>query len=144
MKLLPEDYTGFTALILGSGGAAKAVRFILDKLKIDAKVVSRTVANGDLTYNMIDASVIQRKTLIVNTTPLGTHPKTDAAPDIPYSLLSDSSYLFDLVYNPSVTKYMQLGMNNGAKVMNGYEMLVLQAEKSWEIWNREKTLKKQK
>ena len=124
-----------SALVLGTGGASKAVLYVLENLGIAARCVSRQKREGMLTYETLDADVMRRNTLIVNTTPLGTFPKVETCPDIPYRLLTEKHLLFDLVYNPEQTLFMKKGLQNGAAVKNGYEMLVGQAEASWRIWN---------
>lgn len=124
-----------SALVLGTGGASKAVLYVLENLGIAARCVSRQKREGMLTYETLDADVMRRNTLIVNTTPLGTFPNVDTCPDIPYRLLTEKHLLFDLVYNPEQTLFMKNGLQNGAAVKNGYEMLVGQAEASWRIWN---------
>ena len=125
------------ALILGSGGAAAAVEFVLRKLQIEYRFVSRSrkEEQGILSYEDLNETILSNYTIIINTTPLGTFPKVDDAAAIPYSLLSPKHYLFDLVYNPAETKFLRLGKEQGAAVENGYEMLVLQAEENWKIWN---------
>lgn len=123
------------ALVLGSGGASKAVRYVLERLGIAYKLVSRTPAAGDYTYKELSEQIMQRHRLIVNTTPLGMYPHTDQAPPIPYEHIGCRHSLFDLVYNPPTTRFMENGSRNGARTMNGALMLRLQAEKSWEIWN---------
>ncbi len=125
-----------SALILGTGGAAKAVKFTLHKLNIPFQQISRNPNKG-LTYEQIanNPETIKDNHLIINTTPLGTHPNIDDKPDIPYHLLSSQHYLHDLVYNPVDTAFMQTGKKQGAKVKNGYEMLIEQADKAWEIWH---------
>ncbi len=125
------------ALILGTGGAAAAVEYTLKKLGIAYRLVSRTanVTENILGYTDVDASVIQTHTVIINCTPLGTYPKTDEAPSIPYGLLTPQHYLFDLVYNPPLTKFLRLGRAQGAATHNGHEMLEIQAEENWKIWN---------
>ena len=124
------------ALILGTGGAAAAVEFVLQKLGIQYKFVSRNKTANNLTYNELGQVILNEYTIIINATPLGTFPKTDEAPEIPYSLLTSQHYLFDLVYNPPLTKFLALGQQQGAAIQNGYEMLVLQAEENWKIWNK--------
>ncbi len=124
-----------SALVLGTGGASKAVLYVLENLGIAARCVSRQKREGMLTYETLDADVMRRNTLIVNTTPLGTFPNVETCPDIPYRLLTEKHLLFDLVYNPEQTLFMKKGLQNGAAVKNGYEMLVGQAEASWRIWN---------
>jgi len=125
------------ALILGTGGASKAIIEVLKDIDIKINIVSRSKGKGDLTYENInnDKEFIAENRLIINCTPLGTHPNVDAKPDIQYQWLSKNHYLYDLVYNPEITSFMNEGKKYGAKVKNGLEMLVLQAEKSWEIWN---------
>ncbi|MFW5759569.1 MAG: shikimate dehydrogenase family protein [Cyclobacteriaceae bacterium] len=125
------------ALVLGTGGAAKAVKIVLQDLRIEYLPVSRGALEEGLTYQELEKKpeVIAEHQLIINTTPLGMSPAVDTAPHIDYQLLTDNHYLFDLVYNPEETLFMQFGSRAGAKVKNGLEMLYLQAEKSWEIWN---------
>jgi len=123
------------ALILGTGGAALAVEYVLRKLSIPYKFVSRNKTQGHFIYEELNEAVMQQYQIIVNTTPLGTYPKVDAAADIPYGLITPNHYLFDLVYNPAETKFLRLGKEHGATIENGYEMLVLQAEENWKIWN---------
>jgi shikimate dehydrogenase len=122
------------ALILGTGGSAKAVSWVLDKMGINSSLVSRNPSTGQLSYQMLTPELIRQHKLIVNTTPLGMYP-VDQSPDIPYESLTSEHYLFDLLYNPAETLFMQKGAARGAKVKNGYEMLELQAEESWRIWN---------
>lgn len=122
------------ALVLGSGGAAKAVYFVLEKLGIDYKVVSRTQKKGDLLYQDITDEGIEKIDLIINTTPLGMSPNVNTFPDLPYEAMSVNMLLYDLVYNPEKTLFMQKGENSGAKTINGLQMLHLQAEAAWKIW----------
>ncbi len=122
------------ALVLGTGGAHKAVCHALRQMGIAPTTVSRTEGKGDLTYSEIGAEIVESHRLIVNCTPLGTYPRTEEAPTLPYDLIGDKHHIFDLVYNPSRTLLMRKCENNGAKVMCGYNMLSLQAERSWEIW----------
>jgi shikimate dehydrogenase len=125
-----------SALVLGTGGASKAVCHVLLELGIEFLVVSRkTELPGVTAYEALWDMGLEKHTLIVNTTPLGMHPLIDEAPPIPYDALTARHLLYDLVYNPSVTRFMSLGIERGAAVMNGGEMLVLQAEESWRIWN---------
>jgi len=121
------------ALVLGTGGAAKAVWYVLEKLGISYQKVSRTI--GDLLYKDLDKEVVQAHTLIVNTTPLGMSPNIDSCPDLPYDAISSNHILFDLVYNPEKTLFLQRGEAQGAVIKNGLHMLELQADRSWEIWN---------
>lgn len=124
------------ALILGNGGAARAVKFVFDKLNIDYKFVSRKPSKGMFKYSDLDKSVMEKYTIIVNTTPLGTFPNVDQCPDIPYQYLTKQHLLYDLIYNPAESTFLRKGKEKGAKIKNGLEMLELQAEKSWEIWNK--------
>jgi shikimate dehydrogenase len=120
------------AFILGTGGASKAVQAVLKDLDIEFQLVSRTQKRGTIGYDTL--SLREENILVINTTPLGMYPNTDTSPDIPYHQISHHSYLYDLVYNPEETLFMRKGMEQGAAVKNGLEMLQLQAEKSWEIW----------
>jgi shikimate dehydrogenase len=125
------------ALILGTGGASKAVEFVLRKLGIGYRIVSRknTGRPGLIQYQELDAAIIRSHTLIVNTTPVGMYPNIEECPPIPYQFIGSSHYLFDLVYNPAKTLFLQKGEERGAGVRNGSEMLLIQAEESWAIWN---------
>ena len=124
------------ALILGTGGASKAIAYSLKKLNIEFSYVSRSKLNYDsYTYNELTDSIISNHTLIINCTPLGTHPKTNECPDIPYDAITKKHLLFDLIYNPEETKFLTIGKLRGATICNGLKMLELQAEKAWEIWN---------
>ncbi|MFC6996120.1 shikimate dehydrogenase family protein [Rufibacter roseus] len=129
-------YSQSQALVLGTGGAAKAVMAALEYLNIAYKVVSREKREGILTYQELTQSLMSSVSLIVNASPVGTYPKVEEAPNIPYHLLSSHHYLYDLVYNPAETLFMQKGKEQGAKTINGYEMLCLQAEVAWQIWNK--------
>jgi shikimate dehydrogenase len=122
------------ALILGTGGASKAVVAALRDMGITYRMVSRTPGPDGLAYADVP-SVITDCQLIVNCSPVGTYPNVTAAPDLPYHLLTPNHFLYDLVYNPAETEFMRRGAAQGAQVLNGYRMLVLQAEKAWEIWN---------
>ncbi len=127
---------GYKAIVLGTGGASKAVQAALQELKIPFKLVSRSKRSADfLLYENLDQKVMREHQLIVNTTPLGMQPHVDTCPDIPYECLTKEHLLYDLVYNPLETKFMKEGKTRGAKVKNGLEMLHLQAERAWEIWN---------
>lgn len=123
------------ALILGTGGAAKAVEYSLRQLNIPYKYVSRKPSAKSFSYEQLTEALMQEYTLIINTTPLGMHPNVVEAPQIPYHTLTSKHYLFDLVYNPEKTLFLQKGETQGAAIKNGHEMLVLQAEESWRIWN---------
>ncbi|MEZ4796750.1 MAG: shikimate dehydrogenase [Flavobacteriaceae bacterium] len=124
------------ALILGTGGASKAIVFTLKKLNIDFSYVSRQKSKKvDFTYDELDENIIANHQIIINCTPLGTLPNINECPDIPYDGITDQHLLFDLIYNPEETKFLALGKLKGATICNGYNMLVFQAEKAWEIWN---------
>lgn len=123
------------ALILGTGGAAKAVEFGLEQMGISTRYVSRQNNNNALNYSELNQEILQENTVIVNTTPLGMFPNIDACPDVPYHLLSDRHLLFDLTYNPDITTFMRKGAEYGAVTKNGLDMLYKQAEASWAIWN---------
>jgi len=123
------------ALILGTGGASKAIASVLDKLDIKYEFVSRNVSENSLLYSILTQQTLEEHTVIINCTPLGTHPNIDDTPNIPYKFITDKHVLFDLIYNPSETKFLLEGKKRGAIIKNGLEMLELQAEKSWEIWN---------
>jgi shikimate dehydrogenase len=135
-SLLPNlEKSHKNALILGTGGASKAVSFVLDELGINYMFVSRNPKKGELGYHDLCISVINKHLLIINTTPLGTFPDISSFPDIPYDLLTRGHLLYDLVYNPPETEFLRLGWQKGARCINGQKMLEIQAEKSWEIWN---------
>lgn len=122
------------ALILGTGGASKAVAYALNELNIEWQYVSRSRKYGCITYEDLTADVMNKYNIIVNTTPLGTFPNIDTSPDIPYNMLTPNHILYDLVYNPDTTLFMKRGMDYGAVVKNGREMLELQAIAAWNIW----------
>jgi len=125
------------ALILGTGGASKAVAYALGKLNIEYQFVSRNPkSNTQISYVDIDESIILESTLLINCTPLGTFPDIKLCPDIPYQFITSKHLLYDLIYNPSITAFLNNGKEKGAKIKNGLEMLQMQAEKSWQIWNR--------
>lgn len=127
-----------SALILGSGGASKAVSFVLTKYNIKHKFVSRTTRTKKcLLYEDINKKIIKEYNIIINCTPLGTYPNIINIPNIPYKYLSSNHFLYDLVYNPSKTLFLKMGENKGACIKNGLEMLYLQAEASWKIWNND-------
>lgn len=125
------------ALVLGTGGAAKAVRIVLDDCNIPYSTVSRNISKADYDYFELteNSQIFMEHRLIINTTPLGMYPNVNEAPHLPYELLNADFYLYDLIYNPAITLFLNKGRENGAKIKNGLEMLELQAEKSWEIWN---------
>lgn len=126
---------GLQALVLGSGGASLAVKTALQDLDISFKTVSRTPGKGQWGYADITPEVLAAHRLVVNTTPLGMHPAVDTAPVLPYKAAGPLHFFYDLVYNPEQTRFMQLGKQAGASTINGLEMLHLQAEESWRIWN---------
>lgn len=129
------ELQGRKALVLGTGGASKAVQYVLRKGGADIKVVSRSKGAANLTYEELSEELIRECRLIVNTTPLGMFPKVESAPELPYSALSSEHTLFDCVYNPRQTKFLQLGAAQGARTIDGLTMFYAQAEASWEIWN---------
>ena len=135
-KWLPKDRT-FKALVLGSGGSSKAVRQALTKLGVEHKIVSREKSNGDYSYEEINSQpkTITASHLIINTTPLGMFPKTDTMPPLDLEHLTKDHYVYDLIYNPARTQFLQKAEMRGATIKNGLEMLHVQAEKSWAIWN---------
>ena len=158
IKILPSgklkgdntDYIGFRdslipylqphhnrALILGTGGASKAVAFALSQLGISFLLVSRESSAIAISYHELTKEIIENHSLIINTTPLGTFPKTEAFPPIPYQWITSQHLLYDLIYNPEKTTFLAKGATQGATILNGYPMLVLQAEAAWKIWNED-------
>jgi shikimate dehydrogenase len=131
------------ALILGTGGASAAVQWVLQKLNIQYQVVSRrgntfeenSEMKASLSYDQLSNSIIESHTLIINTSPLGMYPNTNEAPNIAYDAITAQHHLYDLVYNPTETLFMKNGLTKGATVQNGLDMLHIQAEESWAIWN---------
>ena len=123
------------ALILGTGGASKAIRYVLKRNSIKYKTVSRKRNQGDFIYIELDRDIMSNHELIINTTPLGTYPNTEKCPDINFDHITKNHILFDLIYNPIKTTFLKNGKIKGAKTVNGYDMLIYQAEKSWSIWN---------
>src|SRR5690606_6330468 len=143
-----SDYFGFetalsvflplkrkTALILGTGGASKAIAFALDDLDFEYRYVSRTPVGNYLSYTDLNKKLIEKYYLIINCTPLGTSPEISAFPPIPYQFLTKNHLAFDLIYNPSETEFMKKARFFSAKTCNGLAMLESQANKAWEIWN---------
>ena len=124
------------ALVLGSGGASRAICYALKSFDIDFKVVSRQPTKNQIHYTDIDKKTINSHYLIINCTPLGTYPNIDESPDIPYAYLNQKHFLFDLVYNPKVSTFLAQGKSQKAKICNGYDMLKFQAEKAWQIWHK--------
>lgn len=125
------------ALILGTGGASKAVKYALNVLEIPSTFVSRTASKDAMMYGDLSQEILEEYKLIVNTTPLGTFPRVEESPALPTAFLGKDHLIFDLIYNPPKTKLMSLAEARGATVLNGEKMLILQAEKAWEIWNRD-------
>ncbi len=149
LKGYNSDYYGFRmslekmigkakvkALVLGTGGASLAVRAALTDMQIPYLSVSRLATEKTIHYEQIDKSLMLDYQLIINTTPLGMSPKTDTCPTIPYEFVGENHFFYDLVYNPEITLFMKKGLEKGAKIQNGLEMLHLQAEKAWEIWQK--------
>lgn len=158
IKMLPSgklkgdntDYIGFRdslipylqphhnrALILGTGGASKAAAFALSQLGISFQLVSRESSAIAISYHKLTKEIIENHSLIINTTPLGTFPKIEAFPPIPYQWITSQHLLYDLIYNPEKTTFLAKGAAQGATILNGYPMLVLQAEAAWKIWNED-------
>lgn len=148
LKGYNTDYFGFSealkpfltggpiaALILGTGGASKAIAFALKQLEIEFKYVSRTASQENLSYDQLDKTHFEKYKLIINCTPLGTYPNISEYPKIPSQFFTKDHILFDLIYNPPATQLMKLASQQGSTVINGQRMLELQAEKAWEIWN---------
>lgn len=123
-------------LLLGDGGATKAVKAALTDIGIAYQTVSRQAVNGKLAYADLNEEIMATHHLIINCSPVGTYPQVNTCPDIPYQLLTPNHFLYDLVYNPDETLFMQKGALQGAATHNGLQMLELQAEKAWEIWNQ--------
>jgi shikimate dehydrogenase len=134
LPLLKPNQT--KALIIGSGGACKAICYVLKKLNISFLILSRNPRKADMiSYSKVTPEIIDACKLIINTTPLGMFPRIDEFPDLAYESLTEDHLLYDLVYNPELTQFMKKGIQHGAQVKNGLEMLKIQADKSWEIWN---------
>lgn len=131
-KLMPHHRH---ALVLGTGGAAKAVHYVLKKKSVSFVQIGRTKRGEILDYSSVTPELLSTHTLIINTTPLGMYPNLDEAPELPYEVLTPAHYLYDLVYNPSKTLFLQKGEVHGAAIENGADMLVIQADASWDIWN---------
>lgn len=125
------------ALVFGTGGASKAVEYVLRRLGIEVQLVSRQAKDSVLSYEQITPEVLQSYQLLVNATPLGTFPHVDTCVDIPYQNITNKHLLYDLVYNPQETLFLRYGKERGAQVMNGYAMLRGQAEAAWGIWNKQ-------
>ncbi len=123
------------ALIIGNGGAARAVAYVLKKLDINYVIVTRKPIRKRVTYNQLNKDILEERLIVINTTPIGTSPNINECPDIPYDCITSRHLLYDLIYNPPETEFLKRGKAKGAAIKNGQEMLQLQAEKSWEIWN---------
>lgn len=136
VKLLQPHHK--KALVLGTGGASKAVQYVLHKLGIDFLTVTRNKEGkpGHITYHDIDEAVMKEYLVVINCSPAGMYPNDAIAPAIPYDLISKDHYLYDLVYKPAETLFLKNGKERGAVTENGYEMLLLQAEESWRIWTQ--------
>ncbi|MBE7176883.1 MAG: shikimate dehydrogenase [Mucilaginibacter polytrichastri] len=134
--LLKKSYK--RALVLGNGGAARAVKYVLKKLGLDYTVVTRRHNPGTIDFGDLTREHMESHQVIINTTPLGTSPDIKRFPPIPYEYLTPGHLLYDLVYNPEVTAFLEQGKARGAETKNGFEMLELQAERSWELWNNRK------
>lgn len=132
-----ESCSDVKALVLGNGGASKAVMTALEDLNTPYQLVSRQAGGPAISYEEVNEDVINEYRLIINTTPLGMAPNTGVAPPIPYESLTSRHYLYDLVYNPEETQFLINGAKKGAATLNGLKMLYLQAEKSWSFWNEE-------
>jgi len=123
------------ALVLGTGGAAAAVTYVLQQWKVDYKLVSRHPAEGQLGYDELTAEIVKEWPWIINCTPIGMFPDVDNCPPIPYEALTENNFLYDLIYNPEETLFLKHGYKRGASIQNGLQMLHRQADAAWEIWN---------
>ena len=124
------------ALILGTGGASKAIAYALNQMNITYSFVSRIANTNTISYELLNETTFENHQIIINTTPLGTFPNTDEFPMLPYSFFTSNHIAFDLIYNPEKTRFLERAEKNGATIVNGHSMLVHQAEKSWKIWNK--------
>ncbi len=132
-----ESRDSVRALILGTGGASGAVHYAFKQLNIEAAFVSRDANKADYSYAGLTPEQVKEYKIIVNTTPLGMFPDTEFCPDLPYQALGRDHLLYDLVYNPSLTLFLRRGQQAGTRIMNGANMLKIQAEAAWEIWNKQ-------
>lgn len=130
---LKQEHT--RALVLGTGGAAQAVHYVLKELGLSSISVSRRKGSGHITYEQLTEEFIQNYPVIVNTTPLGMYPNTNECPAIPYQAITNQHFCYDLIYNPEETLFLKKARKQGATTLNGLKMLYLQAEQSWKIWN---------
>lgn len=141
--LLKPEHTH--AIVLGNGGAARAVCYALEQLGISFLVACRQFRaefSNQIYFEELKSDLLKKYKMVINTTPLGTFPKVEEAPTIPYEALTSKHLLYDLIYNPEETAFLKEGRERGAAIKNGYEMLVLQAEKNWDIWMEEKAINK--
>jgi shikimate dehydrogenase len=122
------------ALILGTGGASAAVEFVLQQIAMPYLIVSRNPGTNSIGYDQLSEDLMESHTLIVNTTPLGTFPAVETYPPIPYQYVTDQHFLYDMVYNPTETIFLKQGREKGATILNGMDMLIGQANASWDIW----------
>ena len=122
-------------LILGTGGASKAVAYSMNKLKISPTFVSRSKNENTITYLEVTKEILAQNTIIINCSPVGTFPKIEEAPNLPYEAFTENHLAYDLIYNPEETTFLKLAKKQGAITKNGLDMLIIQAEKAWEIWN---------
>ena len=142
------DYIGFrnslkpfmsflrkNAIVLGNGGSSKAVQYALQQMEFEITVVTRNPTKNQLSYAILTEELIANAGIIINTTPLGMYPNVQEKPDIPYSAIHEGQLAYDLIYNPDITQFLKSAEKNGAEKLNGMEMLKLQAEESWRIWN---------
>jgi shikimate dehydrogenase len=133
LPLLKSDHQ--KALVLGTGGSSLAVRYVLDRINIPYQLVSRTKSPAAITYDELNEAILKEYLIIINTTPLGMFPNVENCPQLPYPALGPAHVLYDLIYNPAETKFLALGKMQGAYIKNGWQMLQLQADASWDIWN---------
>ena len=124
------------ALLLGTGGVSKAIQYALNNLGIHYTLVSRQQKNNAITYQQIDSSILKQHSIIINCTPLGMSPYQHLKPDLPYHLLEQKHLLYDCIYNPEVTLFLRAGQQQGCRTINGLQMLHLQADYAWQIWNQ--------
>lgn len=134
LALLPQHYQHLKALVLGTGGAAKAVAYVLEQLNLSYRYVSRKEGFGRLLYTQITKEILDESPIIINTSPVGQHPNLHEAPNLPYIELGTAHFLMDLIYNPAETLFLKRGKEQGAAVLNGLPMLEGQAEAAWSIW----------
>lgn len=126
------------ALVLGTGGASQAVQYVLAEMGIEYTLVSRDPAKGNLTYDNLPCDAVASHRLIVNATPLGMYPHVEECPRLPYAFISPDHYLFDLIYNPPLTQFLDYGQQRGAHICNGEQLFIRQAQAAWQIWCAEK------